>query len=107
MLHLVRWPREERRLGRPEAASPGAASQEFVLLEVHPLDDVAAVIEHPADVLRVHSAGEVWVAVMFPIPCRRADPLQEKSRLCCGALAATPRDTGEHCPYPVNFWRRI
>lgn len=50
-------------------------SQEFVLPQVHSLDDVPAVVEHPADVLRVHGTGEVWVAVVSAIAARSADPL--------------------------------
>lgn len=50
-------------------------SQQLVLSQVHPLDDVSTVIEDTADVFRVDSAGKVGVTVVSSIPACCADPL--------------------------------
>lgn len=53
-------------------------SQKFILSEVHPLYYVPAVIEHSADVFRVHGASEVRVAVVLAVTTCCAYPLQER-----------------------------
>jgi hypothetical protein len=38
-------------------------SEDLVLTEMHPLDDVTTIIEHAANILRIDGAGEVRVAM--------------------------------------------
>jgi len=47
------------------------------LAQMHALYDVAAVVEHPFDVFRVHGAGKVRIAVVLALPRGRADALTE------------------------------
>lgn len=47
--------------------------EQLVLADMHALDDVMAVIEHTADVLHVHCAGEVEVAVVASTSTGSAD----------------------------------
>lgn len=44
---------------------------------MHPLDNVPAIVKDTPNVLRVHSAGEMWIAVMLAVTrcCRNAKKL--------------------------------
>ena len=60
----------------------GNPSQKLILAEMHPLDYVAAVVEHPSNILRVYCACKVWIIVMFTISAGCADPLDETKENC-------------------------
>lgn len=49
------------------AAGPTGQSEQFVLSEMHSLDNISAVVENAANVLGVHGTREVRVAIVFPV----------------------------------------
>jgi hypothetical protein len=63
-------------------------SQELVLTEMHPLDDVTAIIEHAANILRIDGAGEVRIATFAIVRGHRnaqelvADEVLGTNHLC-------------------------
>lgn len=65
-----------------------AVSEELILAEVHPLDDVTAVVKDTPDILRVHSTGKMRIAIMLSVTGRRrnAEELVPDEILCSDHL---------------------
>lgn len=62
---------------KPRIGDTGAGeSQELVLAQMHPLNDVSAVVEHSPYVLRVDGACKVRVAEVLALARRCADTLK-------------------------------
>ncbi len=55
-------------------------SQEFVLPQVHSLDDVSAVVEDTADVFRVHCTCKMGVTVVTAVSTFCTDPLRKDNK---------------------------
>ena len=69
---------------RPRREGPtGQRSQQLILPEVHPLNDVATIVKDSPDVLRIHGTGEVGVAVVSAVAARCADSLQGERENTC------------------------
>jgi hypothetical protein len=63
--------------GGQRESQRASTSQQFVLAQVHPLDDVPAVVKHPPNVLCVYGTREMWIAVVLAIATCCADALQK------------------------------
>jgi hypothetical protein len=62
--------------GGQRESQRASTSQQFILAQVHPLDDVPAVVKHPPNVLCVYGTREMWIAVVLAIATCCADALQ-------------------------------
>lgn len=54
-------------------------SQELVLTQVHPLNNVPTIVEHSFDIFRIDGACEVRVTVVLTVAARRAYTLKRKT----------------------------
>jgi len=60
-----------------QKTSAGTKSQELVLTQMHPLNDIPAIVEHSLDVLRVDGTREVRITIVLAVAARRTYTLQE------------------------------
>lgn len=54
----------------------GTKSQELVLAQVHPLNDVPTIVKHSLDVLRIDGTCKVRITIVLAVAARCAYTLQ-------------------------------
>jgi len=65
--------------GGKRKSQRASTSQQFVLPEVHPLDDVPTVVKHPPNVLCVYGTRKMWIAVVLAVATCCADALKTQN----------------------------
>lgn len=58
--------------------SAGTKSQELILTQVHPLNDVPTIVKHSLDVLRIDGACKVRITIVLAVTARCAYTLKKK-----------------------------